>query len=58
MFSNELDLIKTKKLLQISRTLRINIQLLSLNQFNKNAFKLMIVNLHLIVDMSFIFIFF
>ena len=58
VLSNELNLIKIKKILQVSRTLRINIQLFLLNQFNKNAFKLMIVDSHLIVDTSFVFIFF
>ena len=58
MFSNELNSIKVKKILQISRTLRINIQLFLLNQFNKNVFKLMYVNLHLIVDTNLAFIFF
>ena len=58
MFLNEFNSIKIKKILQISRTLCINVQLFSLNQFNKNVFKLIIVNLHLIIDMSFTFIFF
>ena len=58
VFSNELDSIKIKKILQISRTLRINIQLPSLNQFNKNAFKLMIVNSHLIINTNVVFILF
>ena len=57
MFSNEFDSIKVRKILQISKILRINIQLSSLNQFNKNVFKLMIIDSHLIVDISFIFIF-
>ena len=57
MFSNKFDSIKIKKILQVSRTLRINIQLFSLNQFNKNVFKLTIVNSHLIVDTSLAFIF-
>ena len=57
MFSHELDLIKIKKTLQVSRTLRINVQLFLLNQFDKNAFKLTIVNSHLIVDTSFVLIF-
>ena len=57
MFLNEFDSIKVRKTLQVSRTLRINIQLFSLNQFNKNAFKLMIVNSHLIVNTSLAFIF-
>ena len=58
MFLNEFNLIKIKKILQVSRTLRINIQLLSLNQFNKNVFKLMIVNSHLIVDTNLVLVFF
>ena len=58
VFSNKFNSIKVRKALQISKTLRINIQLFSLNQFNKNAFKLMIVSLHLIVDTNFAFIFF
>ena len=58
MLSNEFDLIEIKKILQVSRTLRINIQLLLLNQFNKNAFKLTIVDLHLIVNMNLVLIFF
>ena len=55
---NEFNSMKVKKILQISRTLRINIQLFSLNEFNKNVFKLTIVNLHLIVNISFAFILF
>ena len=58
MLSNEFDLIKIQKALQILKTLRINIQLFSLNQLNKNVFKLTIVNSHLIVDTNFAFIFF
>ena len=58
MFSNEFNLIKIKKILQVSRTLRINIQLFSLNQFNKNVFKLTIVNSHLFIDTNLTFIFF
>ena len=58
MFSNEFDSIKIEKILQISRTLNINVQLFSLNKFNKNVFKLMIINSHLIVDTSFAFVFF
>ena len=58
MFSNKFNSIKIKKILQISRTLYINIQLFSLNQFNKNVFKLTIVDLHLIIDTNFVFIFF
>ena len=58
IFLNEFNSIKVKKILQVSRTLRINIQLFSLNQFNKNTFKLTIANSHLIVDTNFIFIFF
>ena len=57
MFLHELDLIKVKKILQVSRTLRINVQLLSLNQFDRNTFKLMIVDSHLIVDTNLAFIF-
>ena len=56
MFFNELNSIKIKKILQILRTLNINVQLFSLNQFNKNAFKLTIINSHLIVNTSFAFI--
>ena len=52
MFFNELDSIKIEKILQILRTLSINVQLFSLNQLNKNAFKLTIINSHLIVDTS------
>ena len=58
MFSYEFNSIKIKKTLQISKTLRINIQLFLLNQLDKNVFKLMIVDSHLIVDMNFAFIFF
>ena len=57
VLSNELNLIKIKKILQVSRTLRINIQLFLLNQFNKNVFKLMIVDSHLIVDTNLALIF-
>ena len=56
MLFNELNSIKIKKILQISRTLNINVQLSLLNQFNKNAFKLMIINSHLIVNTSFAFV--
>ena len=58
MFSNKFNSIKVKKTLQVSRTLRINIQLSSLNQLNKNVFKLTIVSSHLIVDTNLILIFF
>ena len=58
MFSNKFNLIKIRKILQILRTLRINVQLTSLNQFDKNIFKLMIVSSHLIVDTNFAFVFF
>ena len=58
MFSNEFDSIKIKKIMQISRTLCINIQLFLLNQFNRSIFKLMIENSHLIVDTNLVFIFF
>ena len=50
MLLNKLDSIKVRMILQISRILCINIQLFSLNQFNKNVFKLTIVNSHLIID--------
>ena len=58
VFLNEFNLIEIRKILQVSRTLNINIQLFSLNQFNKNVFKLIIVNSHLIVDTNLIFILF
>ena len=58
MFLNKFDSIKVRKILQVLRTLRINIQLFLLNQFNKNVFKLMIINSHLIVNTNFAFIFF
>ena len=58
MLSHELNSIKIIKILQILKTLRINVQLFSLNQFDRNIFKLMIVNLHLIVDTSLALIFF
>ena len=57
MFLNEFNSIKVRKILQILKTLRINIQLFSSNQFNKNVFKLMIVNLHLIVNTNLALIF-
>ena len=52
MFFNELNSIKIEKILQILRTLSINIQLFLLNQLNRNAFKLTIINSHLIVNTS------
>ena len=58
MFLNEFNSIKVKKILQVLRTLHINIQLFLLNQFNKNVFKLTIVNLHLIVNINLAFILF
>ena len=58
MFLNEFNSIKVRKILQILKTLRINIQLFLLNQFNKSIFKLMIINSHLIVDTNFTLIFF
>ena len=58
IFLNKFNSIKVKKILQILKTLYINVQLLSLHQFNKNIFKLTIVNLHLIVDRNSVFIFF
>ena len=57
MFSHEFNSIKVKKILQVSRTLHINVQLFSLNQFDKNVFKLTIINSHLIIDTSFILVF-
>ena len=54
---NELNSIKIKKILQILRTLSINVQLFSLNQLDKNVFKLTIINSHLIVDTSLTLIF-
>ena len=58
IFLNEFDSIKVRKILQISKTLCINIQLFSLNQFNKIVYKLTIVNSYLIVDINFVFMFF
>ena len=58
VFFNELNSIKIEKILQISRTLSINVQLFSLNQLNRNVFKLMIINSHLIVDTSFALVLF
>ena len=57
VLSHEFNSIKVKKILQVSRTLRINVQLFLLNQLDKNIFKLMIVNSHLIVDTSLVLVF-